>query len=226
MTVLEAREISKSFPDGKGTRQVLSTIDLSVESSQIIGVVGASGSGKSTLLKVVGGLLKPDEGTITIAGEELNYENSRTVSDLRRRHIGWVTQELDLIPTDSISANVALPLLFEKPRPGRAKRESLVKDALHRASFSANVDRKINKLSSGERQRVAIARALVNKPRLLVTDEPTSALDEGNSARIIEALKEIATSGTSVIVATHDPLVMKACDRIYRFNGPHLNEGP
>lgn len=223
-TVLHAAGVSKSFRDGKETRLIVQGVDLTVSAGEMVGVVGPSGSGKSTLLSLVGGLLSPDSGQVTVAGELLDYSKPSTVARLRREYLGWISQEYGLVPNESVAQSVSLPLIFDKPRLTRTARGTAVKEALKIAGLDIPTWRQVGKLSGGERQRVAIARALVRTPTILIADEPTAALDEATGRTIVDNVRAIADSGTAVLVATHDPQVIAACDRLYRFHGNQLVE--
>lgn len=221
---LQASAVSKSFPDGKGHRQILQDVSIDVLSGEVVGIIGPSGSGKSTLLSILGGLLRPDSGEILISNQRLDYENTKAVAHIRQKHIGWISQAYDLVVTDSIGDNVSLPLVLDKPRPKKDERNKAVEEALNIAGLNIKPWQSVSKLSVGERQRVAIARALVRIPSLLIADEPTAALDKETGAHIVDTLRNIAASGTAVLVATHDPLVINSCHRIYRFDGSNVIE--
>lgn len=220
--ILRGEWITKSFPDGREMRLIMEDVHIAVEKGEMVGIMGPSGSGKTTLLSILSGLLPPDFGTVHLAGEELDYGKPREVARLRLTHVGYIFQSFRLIPEESIFSNVALPLLFARPRPSRGEQKRAVEEALHKAALDLPPRMRVAQLSQGERQRVAIARALVKKPSLLVADEPTASLDQATAGRIIELFQKIAGEGVGVLVATHDPQVAKACRRIYRFEGPHL----
>lgn len=222
--VVDGLDISKGYLDGKNTRSVLERVDICVRAGEMVGLMGPSGSGKSTLLSVVGGLLRPDSGTVTVCGEPLDYTKTSDIARIRREHIGWISQAYDLIASESVAQNVELPLTFGKPRLKKKEREAVVNKALEMAGLDIKTWRQVSKLSGGERQRVAIARALVRTPKFLIADEPTAALDEDTAAQIIEKFRGIADSGVAVLVATHDPQVVAVCDRMYRFDGSHVKE--
>jgi len=222
--VVNGLDISKGYLDGKNTRSVLERVDICVRAGEMVGLMGPSGSGKSTLLSVVGGLLRPDSGTVTVCGEPLEYTKTSDIARIRREYIGWISQAYDLIASESVAQNVELPLTFGKARLKKKEREAVVNNALEMAGLDIKTWRQVSKLSGGERQRVAIARALVRTPKFLIADEPTAALDEDTAAQIIEKFRGIADSGVAVLVATHDPHVVAVCDRIYRFDGSHVKE--
>ncbi|MGF1648457.1 MAG: ABC transporter ATP-binding protein [Kineosporiaceae bacterium] len=202
-------------------------MDLEVCSGRIVGVTGPSGCGKTTLLQIMAGLVRPDAGAISFEGVEWDYGQYQTIARTRRDRIGFVSQEHHLLEDESVSDNVALPLHFGRARPDRRERADIVERVLSRAALDVSPRRKVATLSGGERQRVAIARALVKSPALLIADEPTAALDSDTGGRIIDLLHAVATGGTAVLVATHDPSVASVCDTVHEFRGSHLHEaGP
>ncbi len=219
--VLSARSISKSFRDGSTSREVLRAVDLDLHAGTFTAIIGRSGCGKTTLLKILAGLLPPDEGTVTLNGAPLDFTKTAKVAAARLRHIGIIPAEYSLIEDESVQANVELPLLFERTTRHRDTGRA-VADALTRAQLHVNPRTRVNQLSTGERQRVAIARALIREPTLLVADEPTAALDAETAQGVVHLLRFLADEGTAVLVATHDPAVMTACDAINSFDGPTL----
>ncbi len=224
-TAAAARSIFKSYPDGRGTRPILHDASLEIGTSSVVGVQGPSGCGKTTLLHALAGLLPPDRGEIFIAGSRLDYAQPRSVARVRRTCIGLVSQSYGLIEDESVRENIALPLIFDRPRQGRAARFALVGEMMELVALDVDPRAEVAKLSGGEKQRVAIARALIRKPGLLVADEPTAALDETTGRIIVRLLRAVAQSGVGVLIATHDPQVVRECDIVYRFSGPRLMPG-
>jgi putative ABC transport system ATP-binding protein len=224
--VARADAIGKTYPDGRGFRVVLDAVSIEAHAGLIVGIQGPSGCGKTTLIEIIAGLLRPDSGSVTLDGEPLDFSQPRAIARTRRDNVGLISQNYALLADESVTENVALPLRFGRPRPGRRERQDLVAQALHDAALDINPKRKVRSLSGGERQRVAIARALVRNPSLLIADEPTAALDAATGAAIIDRLRALADRGTSLLVATHDPAVAHACDTVHRFNGPHLHKIP
>ncbi|MFE4588349.1 ABC transporter ATP-binding protein [Streptomyces laurentii] len=210
--VIELRGAGKAYPGGV---HALREVNLTVEEGELLAVVGPSGSGKSTMLHIMGTLDKPTTGTVRIAGHDVSALSDSRLSALRARHIGFVFQHFHLAAGRDAVDNVADGLLYTgvplKQRRARA-REALARVRLdHRGSHTPN------ELSGGEKQRVAIARALVGTPRLLLADEPTGALDTASGVIVIELLRELHASGTTVCVITHDNEIADALPRRVRF---------
>lgn len=220
--VLTVDGVTKSFPDGNGTRQVLDGATLQVDAGSMVAVTGPSGCGKTTLLRVATGLLHADEGVVRVAGEVLDTARPQLAAQIRRSHIGEVAQEYGLLEADSVLDNVTLPLRFGRPRLGRRARRDAGLRALEAAALTVDPRQRVARLSGGERQRVAIARAVVRTPQLLVADEPTASLDAQTDSRIVELLRSLVREGSGVLVATHDPQVADACDVVLRFSGTSL----
>lgn len=224
-----AEGITKAYPDGRRHRTVLEELSLHVPGGHVVGVEGPSGCGKTTLLTIIAGLLRPDRGRVVVAGDELDYDRTRDVARVRQQHIGFVSQAYGLIEEESVSANIALPLAFDRHRRSRLEKSSVVTRTMERTALDVDPAMTVAKLSRGEKQRVAIARALVHMPSLLVADEPTAALDAGTGSRIVACLRSVADEGAGVLIATHDPQVSDMCDLVLRFDGTHLRswqEGP
>lgn len=225
--LLSATGVSKSFRDGKGMREILHEVDIDVHRGELVGLLGASGRGKSTLLKVVGGLLAPDTGTVRIGQETLNYNEPKQIAEIRRVRLGWITQGYDLIEQDSVADNIALPLLLAKPRPTAKQIAEKVAAVMETVGLRMKPYVRVSNLSGGEKQRVAVARALVHDPLLIIADEPTAALDAATGSKIADLLRELAGGETAVLAATHDALMVDACDRIYQFTeGATLSQTP
>lgn len=221
-TVLALDDVAMTFPDGSGRRRVIDGAGLEVQSGRMVAITGPSGCGKTTLLRIATGLLRPDRGSVVVAGSPLDPARPADVARTRLERIGLIDQEYGLLDAESVLDNVALPLRFGTPRLGRHARREAAGRALQRAGLEVDLRRRVDRLSGGERQRVAIARALVREPQLLVADEPTASLDAETGARIIELLGALAARGSGVLVATHDPQVSAACDLTLHFVGPRL----
>src|ERR687895_1988946 len=174
MATVAARGLVKTYGEGRSARRVLDGADLSVEAGEIVAVLGRSGSGKSTLLHLIGGLDRPEAGTVEVAGERVTGAGERRLSALRRRHVGFVFQFFHLLPELSGEANVLLAARVRGADPGAEQRGRALVDRL---GLRAVADSFPHQLSGGEQQRFAIARALVNDPTVVLADEPTGNLD-------------------------------------------------
>ena len=211
--ILEVKNITKSFGNYDEPNIVLDNLSMQVNSGESIGLVGASGSGKSTLLHILGGLEKPNSGTVSIKGEIISKLNSDESSLFRSKEIGFVYQFHHLLPDLTAIENVALPALLS----GKTEEEALhiSNFLLKQVNLSEKEDNTPNELSGGERQRIAIARAMANEPSCLFMDEPTGNLDSKNVENFMDLLMEmVRTHETVLIVATHDNNVSSRLDRL------------
>jgi ABC-type lipoprotein export system ATPase subunit len=210
MAVVTARGPVRTFGAGRSARRVLDGADLEVEAGEIVAVLGRSGSGKSTLLHVIGGLDRPDGGTVEVGGEPVTGVGERQLSALRRRHVGFVFQFFHLLPELSGEANV---LLAARVRGADAAALGRGRALVDRLGLRDVADSLPHELSGGEQQRFAIARALVNDPALLLADEPTGNLDPDLSLEVMNLLREVNAGGTTVLVATHDRELIRLVGR-------------
>lgn len=211
--VLEATELVKHYRDGSGLLTVLHGISFTVTPGTVVAIVGPSGSGKSTLLNVLSGLDTPSSGAVRICGQDLSSLGPNAAADFRRRHIGFVFQFFNLIPTMSAHDNVALPLLAEGLR--RRDIDTRANAAISEVGLSDKRDQPASKLSGGEMQRVAIARALVMNPPLVLADEPTGNLDSVTGDRILQLLCTACRhANRSVVMVTHSHLAAAYADRV------------
>ena len=195
--------VSKTFPGQH--RAALAEVDLQVDKSEFVFVVGASGSGKSTLLRLVLREHRPTAGRIVVAGREIDRLASWKVPRLRR-NIGTVFQDFRLLPDRTVFGNVAFALQVIGRRPAEIR--AMVPEVLDLVGLAGKEDRLPDALSGGEQQRVAVARAFVNRPMILIADEPTGNLDPNTSVGIMRLLDRINRTGTTVVMATHDASVV------------------
>ncbi|MCK6547811.1 ABC transporter ATP-binding protein [Myxococcota bacterium] len=217
--IVELRGVTRSFSDGRTTRDVLRGVDLVVRAGELVALVGASGCGKTTLLNVLGALDADVKGDVTIAGHSLAALDDDARSDLRNRTIGFVFQSFHLLEHLSVGENVEVPLWLSRARVSRSEEAARAKEALDKVGLGDRLTEPVRPLSGGERQRVAIARAIINRPTLLLADEPTGNLDRETGRSIYALFDRIrretaAPQGCAVVVATHDPELAKAADRV------------
>lgn len=202
-----------SFGTGETKVIALQQTEFSARRGELIMLVGPSGCGKTTLLSVIAGTLTPAVGTVEVFGQRLDKMNQEQLTAFRRKHLGFVFQSFNLIPTLSVVENVMVPLLIQGVGHNEARRRSII--ILEKVGLKGREDGKPNALSGGQQQRVAIARALVHEPPLLICDEPTSALDKDTGAQIMEMVRELSRSpDRCVVVVTHDFRIFRFADRI------------
>ncbi len=209
MPALIAEGLVKSVGQGRALRRVLDGVSLTVESDEVVAVLGRSGSGKSTLLHVLGGLDAPEAGRVTVAGEKLTGRRSGAAARVRLRHIGFVFQQFQLIEELSGLENVLVPTRLPGAPGGGARRAAELIDEL---GLTPVAEHRPHELSGGEQQRFAIARALVNGPELILADEPTGSLDAANGAVVLELLANLR--GRAVVIVTHEPDAAAIADRV------------
>jgi len=194
--------IRKTFHTGAIDVEVLKNINLRLERSEFVAIMGTSGSGKTTLMNIIGCLDTPTSGRYVLADKEVSHLSDDELSVIRNEHIGFVFQNFYLLPYATVLENVLLPTLYVEKQ--KDNREQQAVDLLQLVGLKERIRFKPNQLSGGEQQRVAIARALVNDPDLLLADEPTGQLDSNTAEEIMNLLREMNTRGKTVLVITHD----------------------
>jgi putative ABC transport system ATP-binding protein len=209
---LELRQVSKVYGAGAAEVHALRDVDLVVRTGELVAVMGPSGSGKSTLLTIAGTLEEPSSGTVLIGDHDVAGMSRNERARLRRRSIGYVFQDFNLIPGLSAAENVALPLELDGTRAKTARAAAL--EVLNRLEMGERADRFPDELSGGEGQRVAIARAIVGERHLLLADEPTGALDSVNGEAVMRILRTACRDGVAGVVVTHDAQLASWADRV------------
>ena len=221
MPLLDVRALSKSYAVGDRRLSVLRDLELAVDEGEMVAVVGASGVGKSTLLHCVGGLDAVDGGSVTIAGTELSSAGDEARVAFRNRHVGFVFQFHHLLPEFSAVENVAMPLRIARASRGEA--EGRAEALLREVGLGERMSHRPGMLSGGEQQRTAVARALVMQPVLLLADEPTGDLDEQTGRDLHALLRRLhETRRLTSLIATHNPQLAEACDRVLRLEDGRL----
>jgi len=213
MSMLELRRVSKSYGQGGAEVHALREVSLTADAGEMVAVMGPSGSGKSTLLTIAGTLEEPTSGQVLIAGQPVSEASRGTKARLRRRVIGYVFQDFNLLPGLTAAENVSLPLELDRVS-GRKARVAALK-ALDRLGLSGRASHYPDQLSGGERQRVAIARAMVGDRRLLLADEPSGALDSANGEAVMRLVHDACkNAGMTAVVVTHDAQLAAWADRV------------
>lgn len=211
--ILEAKNISKVYDEGKISTSVLSGLNLTIDSGERIAIIGSSGSGKSTLLHILGGLDVPTTGEVWLKGKSFNHLNETERGYLRNEYLGFVYQFHHLLAEFTATENVAMPLLM-RPEISISDARDRANALLDKVGLSHRRHHRPSELSGGERQRVAIARALVTNPALILADEPTGNLDDDNAKAVFDLLSHLQhTFGTALLMVTHDKNLAMMADR-------------
>jgi putative ABC transport system ATP-binding protein len=212
MSMLELRNVSKSYGEGANEVDAISDIDLSVERGSLVAIMGPSGSGKSTLLTIAGSLEEPTSGDVSIDGVRLSGMSRNDKARLRRRSVGYVFQDFNLLAGLTAVENVSLPLELDGTSMKKARSKGLA--ALEGLGLGDRADNYPDQLSGGERQRVAIARAVVGDRSLLLADEPSGALDSVNGEAVMRMILAACHGGVAAVVVTHDAKLASWADRV------------
>lgn len=207
--MIEVKNVNKSF----GSLQVLKGIDLHIKKGEVVSIIGPSGAGKTTLLQIVGTLSRPDNGIVSINGQDVLSLNEKELSAFRNKHIGFVFQFHQLLPEFSALENVCIPAMIAHKSKKEAEIEA--RQLLEYLGIQDRADHRPNELSGGEKQRVAVARALINKPDILLADEPSGSLDSKNKAELYKLLFDLRDKmDQTIVIVTHDPDLAKISDRV------------
>ncbi len=213
MTILETKNLKRIYGKGETEVHALDGVDLSVEKGEFVAIVGTSGSGKSTLLHMLGGLDRPTSGSVTVDGRELSQLKDEELTVFRRRKIGFVFQNYNLVPVLSVYENIVLPIQLD----GNREDEAYVKKIIDTLGLEKKLNNLPNNLSGGQQQRVAIARALAAKPAIILADEPTGNLDSSTSQDVMGLLKVTSERfAQTIVMITHNEEIAQMADRIIR----------
>lgn len=223
MHIINVISLKKIYLNGNVEVRALNNINLSIEKGEFITIIGPSGSGKSTLLNMLGGLDYPTEGIVSVNGKNLAEMDNEELAVFRRRNIGFVFQNYNLVPTLNIYENIVLPVNLDN----RSIDEKFVGELTDGLEISQEINKMPDELSGGQQQRAAIARALITRPAIVLADEPTGNLDSGNSEKVIKLMKEMAQKyHQTMAVITHNERIANMADRIIRIeDGMIISEG-
>ena len=221
--MLSVKNLCRSFREGDREHRVLDHADADFPSGEFVAVIGRSGSGKSTLLNLISGIDRPDSGTVTIDGLDVTALSEPQLTLYRRKHIGFVYQFFNLVPTLDVEENVRLVLELNGVRGAEARARSTT--ILEEVGLGDRLRRLVDTLSGGEQQRVAIARALVHRPPVLLADEPTGNLDEETAQQVLPVLLSLARQrGATLLMVTHDTALARTADRVLELRDGRLQD--
>ena len=213
MTILQTNDLRKIYGSGDTEVRALDGVDIAVENGEFVAIVGTSGSGKSTLLHMLGGLDRPTSGTVTVDGKDIFSLKDEALTIFRRRKIGFVFQNYNLVPVLNVYENIVLPIQLDGKKPDEAYVSQIIKTL----GLEAKLQSLPGKLSGGQQQRVAIARALAAKPAIILADEPTGNLDSKTSQDVMSLLKVTSQKfSQTIVMITHNEEIAQMSDRIIR----------
>lgn len=218
-SIITCKDLTKEFNLGKESVQVLKGINLDIKKGEFISLLGKSGSGKSTLLNLLAGLEKPTEGEITLKGHRIEKLSETGITNIRKKHIGFIFQSYNLLAGHTALSNVMLPMIFNGvPKTIRIERAKKMLEAVDLADRMYHLP---NQMSGGQQQRVSIARAFVNNPEIIFADEPTGNLDSKTTKQVMDLMMQIINENNqTMVMVTHDPDTSKFSDRIF-----HMKDG-
>lgn len=219
--ILQTVDLKKYYQQGEHTTKALDGVNLSVNAGEFVAIVGTSGSGKSTLLHMMGGLDTPTSGDIIVGGKRLSGKSEEQMAVFRRRHIGFVFQNYNLVPILNVYENIVLPVQLD----GRKADKGFLEEIVHSLGLQDKLQNLPNNLSGGQQQRVSIARALLTKPEIILADEPTGNLDSRTSEDVLELLKiTSAKFQQTTIMITHNDAIAQMADRIIRIEDGRVRQ--
>ena len=213
MNILRVENLKKYYGEEKNVTKALDGVNISIENGEFVAIVGTSGSGKSTLLHMIGGLDKPTSGSVYVRGTDLSAMGNEELTIFRRRNIGFIFQNFNLVPILNVYENIVLPVELD----GESVDKEFFNKIVRKLSIEDKIENMPNNLSGGEQQRVAIARAIITKPAIILADEPTGNLDSKTSANVLGLLKSTSKEfNQSIVMITHNNEIAQLSDRIIR----------
>ena len=222
MAILETKNLKKIYGSGENEVHALDGVSISVEEGELVAIVGTSGSGKSTLLNMLGGLDRPTSGSVVVRGKELMQMKDEQLTIFRRRNVGFVFQNYNLLPILNVYENIVYPIEID----GSKVDKEFVKQIIHNLGFERKLKNMPNNLSGGQQQRVAIARALATKPAIILADEPTGNLDSKTSMDVILLMQSISREfNQTILMITHNEEIAQMADRIIRIEDGKIVSG-
>lgn len=221
MAILETKDLRKIYGSGENEVRALDGVSISIEEGEFVAVVGTSGSGKSTLLHLISGLDKPSSGSLTYDGKDIYSYSDKELSAFRRKRIGFIFQQFNLLPVLTAKENIIMPLLLDKQKPD----EAYLKQLTELLGIQGRLEHLPHELSGGQQQRVAIARALIAKPDVIFADEPTGNLDSKSGGEVMELLQNVwKKMGKALVVITHDSRIARMTERQFQIVDGVLTE--
>lgn len=215
--ILKLQNINMIYNEGAANEvRALKDFSLNVTKGELISVIGPSGSGKSTLLHIMGGLLRPSNGTYMYEDKNVSMYNNKQISIFRNQNIGFVLQNFGLLTDRTVIENVCIPMLFSNYKWSEMKDRAM--SVLKSLNIENLAERSTNNISGGQSQRVAIARAIVMNPSIILADEPTGALDSENAYHLMDVFNELNQQGTTIIIVTHNNEISNMCKRTIKIN--------
>lgn len=221
MSILQVTELKKYYGAGPNMTKALDGVSLTINEGEFVAIVGTSGSGKSTLLNMMGGLDNPTSGKVEVRGKELSKLNDEQLTIFRRRNIGFIFQNYNLVPVLNVYENIVLPVELD----GDSVDQKFMDDVVGMLALKDKLNNMPNNLSGGQQQRVAIARALVSKPAIILADEPTGNLDSRTSSDVLGLLKVTSNKfNQTIVMITHNNEIAQLADRIIRIEDGRISE--
>ena len=218
--VLTVRGLTRTFRQGETEIHAVDHVDLEIRKGEFVSIIGASGSGKTTLLNILGCIDRPSAGEVTVNGQSITGADDARLSEIRRREIGYIHQDFQLLPILTAAENIIMPLLLDRRKPDREEMRQLAESL----GIADRLTHLPSELSGGQQQRVAIARTLMTHPSVILADEPTGNLDKAAAENIMDLLTALNRQGHTILLVTHNEDFAKRCTRLLRMTDGKLEE--